>query len=606
MITSDIVIIDSGVYFDKEKSEKPEKGLRISVRDGIVEVDENFQDEMGHGTAVFSIIRKFSPDSEILNIKLFDENGEVSEEGLFESLKYIRDNVNCKVVNLSCGIKYCNHEKELEEICIELQKKGIIIISAFDNDGCCSFPAAFKNVIGVDANYQCKGAFDFEYVEGDLVNIRAKGGIQRVKWKDGKTIVLGGSSFACAYVTAYAANLLLSIKKNLTVDEILSEFRKHSDKIFINDHFENKNSGVNCELSVKSAAIFPFNKEMHSLIRFSDYLKFNIDSVYDVRQLGRTGTKTNRILNLSDKKNNFVIKDIGNIDYDNIDWMILGHLEEVNRILKRDIRKEMVLSCIQNNINIYSYDSLEYCKELFMEKECKVFWPAVYSNDVPQNTFGKLYGITKPVIGVFGTASKQGKFTLQITLKKLLEDLDYHVGTIGTEPQALLFGMDYVYPMGYNSAIYINEHESVMLLNEIMYKLCNKSDLIMVGSQANTIPYNFLNTSSYHTKQNSFLLGTQPDAVILCVNPKDDIRYIKNTIKYIEGLTDSKVIGIVVFPMKESDDWRGMFDARTKISDEEYETLSLEIETAFNIKAYKLGEISDITVLRDDIIQYFS
>ncbi len=143
MITSDIVIIDSGVYFDKEKSEKPEKGLRISVRDGIVEVDENFQDEMGHGTAVFSIIRKFSPDSEILNIKLFDENGEVSEEGLFESLKYIRDNVNCKIINLSCGIKYCNHEKELEEICVELQKKGIIIISAFDNDGCCSFPAAF-------------------------------------------------------------------------------------------------------------------------------------------------------------------------------------------------------------------------------------------------------------------------------------------------------------------------------------------------------------------------------------------------------------------------------------------------------------------------------
>ncbi len=128
----------------------------------------------------------------------------------------------------------------------------------------------------------------------------------------------------------------------------------------------------------------------------------------------------------------------------------------------------------------------------------------------------------------------------------------------------------------------------------------------MTGSQANTIPYNFLNISSYHTKQNSFLLGTQPDAVILCVNPKDDIKYIKNTIKYIEGLTDSKVIGIAVFPMKESDDWRGMFDARTKISDEEYEALSLEIQTAFNIKSYKLGEINDMTILRDSIIQYFS
>ena len=91
--------------------------------------------------------------------------------------------------------------------------------------------------------------------------------------------------------------------------------------------------------------------------------------------------------------------------------------------------------CIENKVNVYSFDSLDYCAHLFMKENSpiRVFWPSVRKCNVPQNTFGKLYKISKPVLGVFGTSSCQGKFTLQILLKELLEKSGYAVGHIGTD-----------------------------------------------------------------------------------------------------------------------------------------------------------------------------
>lgn len=61
----------------------------------------------------------------------------------------------------------------------------------------------------------------------------------------------------------------------------------------------------------------------------------------------------------------------------------------------------------------------------------------------------------------------------------------YNIGQIGTEPSALLYGMDYVFPMGYNSSVYIKEYETVRYLNYVLNELCmNKKDIILVGSQS--------------------------------------------------------------------------------------------------------------------------
>ena len=91
--------------------------------------------------------------------------------------------------------------------------------------------------------------------------------------------------------------------------------------------------------------------------------------------------------------------------------------------------------------------------------------------------------------------------------------------------------------------------------------ICEKGvEIIITGSQANTIPTNNYNVVSFPIKQHIFPMGTNPILqAILCINPQDDLRYVINTIKYIEGVTSCQVIGLVLFPMMLSNDWKGMF-----------------------------------------------
>ena len=46
-----------------------------------------------------------------------------------------------------------------------------------------------------------------------------------------------------------------------------------------------------------------------------------------------------------------------------------------------------------------------------------------------------------------------------------------------------------------------------------------------------------------------FLIATNPDIFILCVNYEDDVSYIMRTIHYVEGLVDAKLVGLVMYPL---------------------------------------------------------
>lgn len=43
--------------------------------------------------------------------------------------------------------------------------------------------------------------------------------------------------------------------------------------------------------------LFPFNKEIHSLVRFNHLTNFNIYSIADVRMTGRVNKKVNQLIN---------------------------------------------------------------------------------------------------------------------------------------------------------------------------------------------------------------------------------------------------------------------------------------------------------------------
>lgn len=218
-----------------------------------------------------------------------------------------------------------------------------------------------------------------------------------------------------------------------------------------------------------------------------------------------------------------------------------------------------------------------------------------------------LYRISKPVIGVFGTSSVQGKFTLQLKLREMLLSYGYKVGQIGTEPSAPLFGFDYVFPMGYNSSVYLTPFESIRYLNYIANDLSLKgNDVIIAGSQSGSVIYDFGNMEQFNLYQYYFLCGVQPDAIVLCVNAFDEIEYVQRTINFLESSVDSYVIALVVYPMQYSNNWRRNIGLSQRITTEEFEKIKTDFSTTLHKKTFLLGDEKQMKMLVDCIIEYFA
>jgi len=151
-------------------------------------------------------------------------------------------------------------------------------------------------------------------------------------------IVGSGNSYACAHITGILSEHL----QNFSINARLLLERLSSGVIHIDNHCFDakwKHSPIS---EYKKAVLFPFNKEMHSIIRFQDLLSFEIIDVYDLRYSARVGSSTNDILHI-DEYRDFIIRNIAEIDWDSFDTFILGHTGELAHITnKPNLAKELI------------------------------------------------------------------------------------------------------------------------------------------------------------------------------------------------------------------------------------------------------------------------
>lgn len=584
-----IAIVDSGVFVDHPAFEND----RLIV---VSSLSKENTPIYGHGTAIYNILRKANNIAEITNFKIDLIEEGVGESALIDVLELIDKSYEFDIINLSLGLSICESINELRSICNRLVEKGIIIVSAFDNTGSISYPAAFENVIGVTAGKYCSKITDFEYVDDAVVNLCAKGGIQRLAWNNPNYIMLGGNSFACAHTSVQVAKFINSGVRGL--HNILEEFKSQSIaycKVPVSS-LDNKPSFV-----IHKAAVFPFNKEMHSLIRYAHLLSFDLMAVYDTKYSAYVGATTDHLM--KDDVVSIKIRNIEQIDWSEIDTLILGHTDELSLLIKqKNLKNKLIEDALKESKNVFAFDDIDYD-----EDSGRVYCPKITNQNLPPYRFGKLNRISKPVLGIYGTSSRQGKFTIQLELRKRLISQGYRVGQVGTEPSALLFGMDYVYPMGYNNSVYIHEYEAIRYLNAIMDRLDQEGcDIIITGSQSGTIPFDVGNISFFSIPQINYLLGTQPDGVVLCVNPYDDIEYIKRTILFIESSVEAKIIAISLFPMNLRDDWSGIYGEKRKVSQEEFWVIKQKLQEKFMIPVFLIGEDSDMDNLTEMVTDFFS
>lgn len=592
------VIVDSGVSYNHPLVNRDALyGFSLSFgQDGNSYYSDDFDDQYGHGTAIYNILQDLKDSVKFINIKLSSiEEDMVDEDALISALEYIeREYHDVNVINLSLGVTISDRQKDLYDICKRFDDNGTVILSAFDNEGAMSFPATFDCVIGVTSLDECKKNDDFIYIDDSCINLAAKGGIQKLAWKEPHTVFMNGNSFACAHATKQTLKILLAGEIGRTA--VLQKFQSLAIDIrqFIRIQLESK------KVFPKSGriAIFPFNKEMHSFIRYKDVLPFEITKVYDLKYSGKVLSTTNKVLQ-DDCLPCIKIENINDIDFDAFDSFVFGHFCEIEQMVAPDFRKQLLDRLKNQDKLVFSFDDIEKLGMTYKNIYC----PKVNTSDVIPNRLGKLFRISKPVLGVFGTSSSQGKFTLQLKLRTLFMKHDYKIGQIGSEPQSELFGMDYAFPMGYNSSVYLNDDETVLHLNSLIYSLCDR-DIIIVGSQANTIPYDYGNLSRFTFKQHSFFMGTMPDAVVLVVNPYDESDYIDSTIRYLESFGFCKVVAIVVYPLDIDDNWKRYTYKKRQITIEKM--ASIRKKYTMNYPVYLMGCDTDEEDLFNHIIEWFS
>lgn len=262
-----IALIDSGV--DASHSELYHN---IKSQDSYSFINDSSPliDKVGHGTEVAGILKQVTPQSKIVPYKIIDV-----KESKADSLNVIRAIIKAvqngsDIINLSLGT-YKNINYEKDKMLIKLYNEAIeyahnnnvIIVSSlgnnnfnldyqFETNNIVHLPSYFNNVISIGAlkknqklasftNYHEYSSF-FTCIGGDFImqpnnKLNSKELIYTTFPMNLKSPFLpsekgysltAGSSISAAMVTGLIANLLLSSKTTLTIDDIKTILNKSS------------------------------------------------------------------------------------------------------------------------------------------------------------------------------------------------------------------------------------------------------------------------------------------------------------------------------------------------------------------------------------------
>ncbi len=543
-----LAIVDSGIDASHSGVGDVAGGVHIQVgEEGEVVFLDDHADCAGHGTACAGIIRKKAHDAALYSVRIFDASLIADGRALIAAIQWCIDN-KMDVVNLSLGTTDVTFKESLQKVCRKAVDAGAILVAAESNDGLESYPAVFPEVIGVTggAIYEVDG---FYYRKDQRIECVARGDEQRVCWLNGKHIMTGGNSFAAPHITGIIAHLLEQHPKCsvqdirlLLQEKVLNEISQGQNKSKSGLPSHQKDFQEDYAY-IKKAVLYPYNKEMHSLVRYRDLLAFEIVGVADPIGKGMVGKDAGKVI--GEFHANLRISPNIRRAMADADTLILGYVDQLSRIRKRDLLREYVQLALDAGCHVFSFQVLDPTVygdlyELADKKGLRLAYPHVHREELAQaiQNFNALPPVDVPVLSVMGTSSQQGKFTLQLALRRRLIQKGYKVGQIGTEHHSRLFGMDAAFPMGYASPLKLPFQHYIPYLDYKIREICQRTqpDIILTGSQSGTIPYHVQEHSTHCLSSLAFLLGVKPDVCILVVNSIDAEEYIRDTIDGIRAV----------------------------------------------------------------------
>ena len=568
---------------------------------GDVTLLKGNSDKIGHGTAICGILAQQN-NVEITVFKAFDLLDEIDEDSFISVLDYLSENEHFDILNLSLGTSVISQYKRLEQVCRTISDSGTLIVASFSNYGTVTYPAAWPFVIGVDWDIECKKNTDFIFCENSIVDVYGKGMNQKLCWSHGSNyIVNAGASFATAHITSYLIPFLEMGEVKTCNDAKLLLKKRSMKKISAYRTPDRKLP----DLNGKKVAIFPYNKEIRSITNYSDLLSCEVTHIYDIKQAGNVNKSTSFFSHRKSGSKEFKIQDFQEIinDKDSIDVLIVGHLSEINRITNHNYTKDCVDFCLIYGKTMVSFDTItNIILNEFSKKKLVCYNMNI--DKVSYDISEKLRIIGTPIITIAGTSSQQGKFSLQLELRKEFLESGYSVGQWCTEPQGFLFGMDQVFPVGYGSNINFSEKKIIHEINSQLHEIEKlEKDIIITGLQSYLVCEKLYNTHLFPTMQTAILAAIQPDAIILVVNVYDSDKYIIRSIKFAESVTGSRVVCIALSFRNVQASFSPLEQNVIVLTDDEIAKYTNRISDLTGIVCYSINQTHDIF---ESIINYLN
>lgn len=542
-----VAVVDSGIEPNHPKIGAIAGGIGLyALADGSIQREDDFSDRAGHGTACAGIIRKLAPEAELYGVRVFDESLTTDGQSLVAAIAWAIEE-GMDVINLSLGIIDPAYKRPLAEICRKAVEANLILVGSQHNEGLESYPAELADVIGVTWG-KIYDRYGYYYRPGQAIECVARGDQQRLCWLDGGETITGGTSFAAPHLSAIVALIRQRVPKaGLTqVRDILAANALKSEEP---GAITVERPGFPRYDWIGRAALYPYNKEMHALVRHAKHLHFTIAGIADPVGKGLVGKDAGAAIGVEPLGVRIAPK-LGDA-LEGADTLVLGYVDQLSRLGKKDLLREAIQMALDRGLNVFSFLAVDLetyadLYDLARSKGLHLEFPDFDFADVQRclAAQGSERAVDVPVVGVFGTSSQQGKFTLQLALRQKLIEQGYKIGQLGTEHHSALFGMDFSFPMGYAAPRELPLQYYGPYLDHKMREInaAKKPDIMLVGCQSGTIPYDVANHNTHTEPSIHFLLGTKPDACILVVNSTDSDAYIQDTLDGIRILGKAPVI----------------------------------------------------------------
>ncbi len=167
-----VALIDSGINPTHSHVKRVSGGISL-ILDGTGKISwgTDYQDRIGHGTALAGIFRKKAPDVDLYAVKIFDRILKTQIDVLKKAIEWALQ-VDMKIINLSLGTSNPDHETSLRALCDEAASQKVLIVASGFPGQKASYPAVFPTVIGVAGDERCDWDSYF-YVEDHPIPFRA-------------------------------------------------------------------------------------------------------------------------------------------------------------------------------------------------------------------------------------------------------------------------------------------------------------------------------------------------------------------------------------------------------------------------------------------------